>query len=41
LGVTGVALNYNQYASPTDQPYINCDGSLFLHGIQTGVEFMY
>jgi hypothetical protein len=41
FGVTGVAVNYNQQPSPTDMPYINCDGSLFLHGIQSGVEFMY
>jgi hypothetical protein len=41
FGVTGVAVNYNQDPSPTDMPYINCDGSLFLHGVQSGVEFMY
>jgi hypothetical protein len=41
FGVTGVAVNYNQYAATTDMPVINCDGSLFLHGLQTGVEFMY
>jgi hypothetical protein len=41
FGVTGVAVNYNQYTSTTDMPTINCDGSLFLHGVQSGVEFMY
>lgn len=41
FGVTGVAVNYNQYPSPTDMPYINCDGSLLLHGVQTGIECMY
>jgi hypothetical protein len=45
LGVTGVALTLNQlsapYMTPVQSNYIDCSGSLFLHGLQTGVEFMY
>jgi hypothetical protein len=45
LGVTGVALTTNQlnapYMTPLQSGYIDCSGSLFLHGLQSGVEFMY
>ena len=41
LGATGIALTTYQDISSTDVPYINCGGSIFLHGLQSGVEFMY
>ncbi|TWU30098.1 hypothetical protein [Bythopirellula polymerisocia] len=45
LGVTGVALTANQvpgaFTSLGQIGYINCNGSLFLHGLQSGFEFCY
>jgi len=46
LGISGVALAFDQlpndFSSPTQvQDYINTSGSIFLHGLQGGVEFSY
>jgi hypothetical protein len=41
LGVTGVALATSQDIASTDMPYVDCNGSYFLHGVQSGIEFMY
>jgi hypothetical protein len=45
LGITGVAVSYDQvpdyFSSPAQVGIINCRGSYFLHGMQTGIEFLY
>ncbi len=45
LGVTGVALTADQvpgaFTSLGQIGFINCNGSLFLHGLQSGIEFCY
>jgi len=46
LGVSGVALSTSQlaqspYITPGQSGYVDCSGSIFLHGLQSGVEFMY
>ncbi len=45
LGVSGVALSTSQladpYMTPAQTSYVDCSGSIFLHGLQSGVEFMY
>jgi len=46
LGISGVALAFDQlsndFSSPAQvQEYINTNGSIFLHGLQAGVEFSY
>jgi hypothetical protein len=46
MGVSGVALSTGQltnspYITPAQSSYIDCSGSIFLHGLQTGVEFCY
>ena len=41
FGASGIALATYQDISNTDTPYINCSGSIFLHGLQTGIEFIY
>ena len=46
LGVTGVALTSNQltnapYITPMQNSYVDCSGSIFLHGLQSGIEFCY
>ena len=45
LGVTGVALALDQkpntFNTLNQIGYINCNGSVFLHGLQSGIQFCY
>jgi len=46
LGISGIALAFDQHPNDFSSPgqvaqYVNTDGSLFLHGLQGGVEFSY
>jgi len=45
LGVTGVGLALDQhvdtYYTPGQSGIVDCNGSIFLHGLQTGVEWTY
>ena len=44
-GISGVALAFDQIQpsqiSPSQVSYVDSDGSIFLHGLQAGVEFTY
>lgn len=45
LGISGVAVAQDQiptnFGSPQQLSYVDCDGSIILHGLQTGLEFIY
>ncbi|MCG8451514.1 MAG: BBP7 family outer membrane beta-barrel protein [Pirellulales bacterium] len=45
LGISGVALAFDQiptsYITPAHTSYVDSDGSIFLHGLQAGVECTY
>lgn len=45
VGISGVALSYEQipdaFSTPNQVSYVDSDGSVFLHGLQGGVEFTY
>ena len=45
LGISGVALAFDQIPTanitPNQVSYVDSDGSIFLHGLQAGVEFTY
>jgi hypothetical protein len=45
LGVSGVALSYDQipsnFSSPEQTNYVDSSGSLFVHGLQAGLEWTY
>ena len=45
MGITGLALGFDQiptsFNSPAQTAYVASDGSIFLHGLQIGVECNY
>jgi len=45
LGISGIAQAFDQiptdYVSPNQVSYVDSSGSIFLHGLQGGVEFVY
>jgi len=46
MGISGIALAFDQIPNDNSSPaqvaeYVNTSGSIFLHGLQSGVEFTY